>query len=98
MIPWLGELADCYIWYGGLFYICAGKQLSVLRALRFIPRPHLFVHSEAEVLRAFILEGSLLSTLFGCPSYTVADFLLFVNGRAPRCVWALQYLSFSFAW
>jgi hypothetical protein len=60
--------------------------------------PHLFVHSEVEVLRALVLEGSLLSTLFGRPSYTVADFLLFVNGRTPRCVWALQYLSFSFAW
>jgi hypothetical protein len=46
------------------------------------------------------LEGtSLLSTLFGALcTHSLADFLLFVSGHAPRCVWVLQYLSFSFAW
>ncbi len=94
-----GELAYCYIWYGGLFlYLHRQTAFCIEGAQIYTARPHLFVHSEAEVLRALILEGSLLSTLFGRPSYTVADFLLFVNGRTPRCVWMLQYLSFSFAW
>ncbi len=51
-----GELADCYIWYGGLFlYLRRQTAFCIEGAQIYTARPHLFVHSEAKVLGALIL-------------------------------------------
>ena len=46
-----------------VLFISGSKQLSLLRALIYTVRPHLFVHSEVEVLHALILEGSAQHSL-----------------------------------
>ena len=46
-----------------VLFISGCKQLSLLKAFRHTACPHLFVHSEAEVLRTLILEGSAQHSL-----------------------------------